>query len=109
MACNEALRVQAYFDGELDASAAAEIERHVEACSECAELLRSLEAVRNAMRQGAPYHRASPQLRSRVTKALDRETGQSWTLGGLILRGTQFWSGAASGVGATLLAAALAF
>ena len=109
MACNEALRVQAYFDGELDSSAAADIERHVQACRECAELLRSLEAVSGAIRQEAPYHRSSPQLRSRVAKALDRESGTSWALGGLIPRGTQFWSGAASGVGATLLAAALAF
>jgi anti-sigma factor RsiW len=109
MPCNERMRVQAYFDGELDASAAAEIERHLQVCRDCAELLRSLETVRGAMRQEAPYHRPSPQLRSRVTKALDRESGNSWALGGLILRGTQFWSGAASGVGATLLAAALAF
>jgi anti-sigma factor (TIGR02949 family) len=109
MACNEALRVQAYFDGELDASASAEIERHVQACRECAELLGSLETVRSAMHQRAPYHRASPQLRSRVTKVLDRETGNSWTLAGTILRGTQFWSGAASGAAAMALAAALAF
>jgi anti-sigma factor RsiW len=109
MACNEALSVQAYFDGELDASASAEIERHVETCRECAELLASLDAVRGAMLQQVPYHRASPKLRSRVTKALDREAGNSWTLGGLILRGTQFWSGAASGAAAVALAAALAF
>ena len=109
MACNEALRVQAYFDGELDASASAEIERHVQACRACAELLGSLETVRSAMHQRAPYHRASPQLRSRVTKVLDRETGNSWALAGMILRGTQFWSGAASGAAAMALAAALAF
>jgi anti-sigma factor (TIGR02949 family) len=70
MACPEALRLQAYFDGELDASAAADIERHVQACDECMALLQSLEAVRNAMRQQTLYHRASPKLESRVADAL---------------------------------------
>src|SRR5258708_6134944 len=109
MACPEALRVQAYFDGELDASAAADIERHVEACGECAALLRSWETVRGGMRQRALYHRASPKLESRVARALDREIGNPWSLGSLILRGQQFWVGAASGVAATALAASLAF
>jgi anti-sigma factor RsiW len=109
MACDEALRVQAYFDGELDAGASAEIERHTQACTECAELLGSLEALHGAMRQQTLYHRASPKLRSRVTKALDRETRNSWSFGGLVLGGTQFWSGAASGAAAIALAAVLAF
>jgi len=109
MACPETLRVQAYFDGELDASAAADIERHVQACCECAELLRSLEAVRGAMHQHARYYRASPQLRSRVTRALDHEVGNLWSLQSLIQRGRQFWLGAASGFAATALAASLAF
>jgi len=109
MACPETLRVQAYFDGELDASASAEIERHVEACGECMALLRSLEAVHGAMRQPALYHRASPKLESRITAALNRETGNQWSLAGLILRPRQFWVGAASGVMATALAASLAF
>ena len=30
MLCNDALRVHAYFDGELDTGAAAEVERHLE-------------------------------------------------------------------------------
>ncbi len=109
MACPEALRVQAYFDGELDASAAAEIERHLEACSECAALLRSLEALCGALRQQATYHRASPKLKAQVARALDREAGNLWTLESLVLRGKQFWLGAASGVAATALAASLAF
>jgi anti-sigma factor RsiW len=109
MACSEALRVQAYFDGELDASAAAEIERHVEVCGECAARLRSLEAVRGGMRQHTLYHRASPKLESRITDALNREIGNLWSLESLILRGKQFWLGAASGVAATALAASLAF
>jgi anti-sigma factor RsiW len=106
---HEALRLQAYFDGELDASAAAEIERHMEACHECAALLGSLEAIRDGMRQRTHYHRASPQLQSRVAKALDRETGNQWAITGLLTAGKQFWSGAASGAVMTALAAVLAF
>src|SRR5258705_10965961 len=109
MACPETLRVQAYFDGELDASASAEIERHAGTCCECAALLRSLEAIRGAMRQPTLYHRASPKLESRVMRALNRETGNPWSLESLILRGKQFWWGAASGVAATALAASLVF
>jgi anti-sigma factor RsiW len=109
MACNEALLLQAYFDGERDASASAEIERHVESCRECAALLRSLEAIRGGMRQQTLYHRASPGLRSRVTRGLDRESGNQWAVGALMKVGKQFWSGAASGAMATALAASLAF
>jgi anti-sigma factor RsiW len=109
MACPEALRVQAYFDGELDASAAADIERHTDACSECTALLRTLGAIRGALSQEATYHRASPKLKAGIARALDRETGKPWTLESLILRGRQFWLGAASGVAVTALAASLAF
>lgn len=109
MACPDALLVQAYFDGELDASAAVEIERHVEACGECTMLIRSLDAARGAMRQPALYHRASPRLKSQIARVLDREARNLRPLESLILRGKQFWLGAASGVAATALAASLAF
>ena len=109
MACNEALRLQAYFDGELDAGAVTQIERHMHTCRECAAQLRSLEAIRTGMRAQMPYHRAGSQLRSRVSKALDRETGPQRNFAGLLTFGRPFWSGAASGAAMTALAAALAF
>jgi len=107
MSCNEALRVQAYFDGELDAGAAAEIERHLETCRDCAALLKDLEATRTALRERAPYHRASEELRERIADALDDEDGarrprKRWT-------GLSFLKGALSGGGVTALAAVLAF
>lgn len=108
MSCSEALRVQAYFDGELDAGAAAEVERHLETCTDCAALLKDLETTRSALRESAPYHRASGELRERIADALDDEDGdrsrrrRSWT-------GTSFLTGAASGGGVTALAAVLAF
>jgi anti-sigma factor RsiW len=107
MACNEALRLQAYFDGELDANAAVEIERHIEDCRECAALLGSLEAIRDGMRQQTLYHRAGPELRSRIIRGLDRESGSRWTARAF-MTGKQFWSGAASGAASMALAAGLA-
>jgi anti-sigma factor RsiW len=109
MACNEALRLQAYFDGELDANAVAQVERHMQTCRECATQLRSFEAIRAGMRQSAPYYRAKPQLRSRVAKALDREIGPPKNAARFVAPGRPFWSGAASGAAMTALAAALAF
>jgi len=109
MSCPEAFRAQAYFDGELDASTAADIERHLERCRDCAALLESLAPLRSTLRQPNLYHRASPRLRSRVSRALARESGNSWAVGALVLRGRQFWAGAASGIAATALAASLAF
>ena len=74
MQCAESLRVQAYFDGEVDAVSAAEIERHVEHCSECRELLQDLEKVRNALRQGITFAAAPAALRTQILQALDQDS-----------------------------------
>jgi anti-sigma factor RsiW len=108
MSCNEALRVHAYCDGELDAAAAAEIERHLETCPDCANLLKDIEESRGALRQDAPYYRASDELRDRIGDALDDEEGKrrprmaAWTT-------RSFLTGAVGGSGFTALAAVLAF
>jgi anti-sigma factor RsiW len=110
--CAESLRVQAYFDGELDASSAAEIERHAEHCVECRALLQDLEQVRNALRQDLVYERAAPALRSRVLQALDAEGGNvlAWPAQSrkTAARSRPFWFGALSGAGGTAIAATLA-
>src|SRR5271170_1826915 len=117
MQCAESLRVQAYFDDELDALSAAEIERHSEHCAECRTLLQDLEKVRGAMRKDLAYRQAPPELRDRVMLALDEEEAASrpserrqparqrpagW-------RPRPFWLGAFSGFGGTAIAAAVAF
>ncbi len=129
MQCAESLRVQAYFDREVDAVSAAEIERHVEHCSSCRELLRDLDKVRNALRSGMSYATAPPALRAQILEALDRdtletdpdaatadETAQSATPRkprptrlARVFRGSSFWTGAFSGMGGTAIAAAIAF
>ncbi len=127
MQCAESLRVQAYFDREVDAVSAAEIERHVEHCSECRELLQDLEKVRNALRGGIGYAAAPPALRAQILQALDQAsaTGDeaddnappsksqpprpAQAPQARVFRGSGFWAGAFSGIGGTAIAAAIAF
>src|SRR2546423_15230818 len=108
MTCSETMRVHAYVDGELDAAAAAEIERHLETCGDCAALLKEIEATRSALRQHAPYHRASDDLRARIAGALDHEEGKRRPRP-MARSGKPFLAGALSGAPATALAAGLAF
>jgi anti-sigma factor RsiW len=109
MPCAEQLRLQAYFDGELDAVAAADIERHTEGCAECRALLEDLERTRSLLRSGLEYGAASPALRARIARVLDQETRAqrprpdrprqpAW-------RARPFWLGALGGVGAAAAAA----
>lgn len=107
MPCNDALRVQAYFDGELDAAAAVEVERHLETCAECARLLADLEETRRLVRHGAAYHRADDDMRERIAGAMDREGGRPAKPPRAGDR--RFLAGLTSGAGATALAAAFIF
>lgn len=105
MLCPESLRAQAYFDGELDAVRAAEIERHLERCPECRELQQGLERTRAALRRDLSYFRVAPELAARIDRALDQHSrGEraGW-------RPRPFWAGALSGVGLAAAAAAFAF
>jgi len=109
MPCSEAMRAQAYFDGELDAGAALAVEEHVASCAACAALLADLESTRKLLRERAPYHRADDGLRGRISASLARAGGggpsprRSWAARG------RFGAGAASGAAAMALAASLAF
>ncbi len=137
MRCAESLRVQAFFDAEIDAVSAADIERHVEHCAECRALLQDLEQVRNVVRRGSGFARTSPQLRAQITRALDTQGGAATAApeGTEYFSGTPpsdrtavrkrsqlpgefasrnwrvrpFWLGAMGGVGGTAVAATLAF
>lgn len=120
MQCAESLRVQACFDGELDAVSAAAVEQHVELCAECRALLRDLEQMRAAIRSDLTHHHAPAALRTRLAKALEREVASAAARGEVgrnmvrrirsfwsgAVSGRSFWSGALSGVGVTAAAAA---
>ena len=112
MQCAESLRVQAYFDREVDAVSAADIERHVERCAECRALLQDLERVRTAIRRDVTHHRAPPELRASITRALDREAEvkalRPSGRGRSTWRTRPFWLGALGGIGTTAVAATLA-
>jgi len=107
MPCERAQQLEAYLDGELDAAGAAEVESHLETCSECRQAKAQFEELRTALREKATYHRAGAPLRARIGAALDKETPRS-----VVRRfsGTRaLWTGAAGGATATALAASLAF
>jgi len=74
MQCAEALRVQAYFDGEVDAVSALEVERHAEHCAECRSLLEHLADVRARLRRDLEFASAPPRLRAAIDRALEEET-----------------------------------
>ncbi len=113
MQCAESLRVQAYFDGQLDALSCADVERHSVRCAKCQSLLQDLEQLRSALRQDLTYASTLPELRTRVMHALDEEAdfkstrrfrgrATGW-------RPQPFWRGAFSGVGGTAIAASITF
>ncbi len=110
MPCVESMRLQAYFDGELDAVAATEIERHIESCSECRAQLADLKQTRSLIRDRLTYGAAPPELRERITRMLDQETPAQRPRTGrprqLAWRTRTFWFGALGGVGAGAAAAA---
>ena len=108
MQCAEALRVQAYFDGEVDAVSALEVERHVEHCPECRSLLGHLADTRARIRSEVEFATAPPALRASIGRLLDQETRgaareaaprrwRPW-------RTSPLWLGSFSGVGAALAA-----
>jgi anti-sigma factor RsiW len=112
VACAEPLRVQAYFDGELDALASLEVEHHLESCAECRGLLNELQQLRVAIRTDlAPQ--VTPRLRDRVARALDTEESLAATPARsprrVSSRGRAFWLGAFSGLAGSAIAATLLF
>ncbi len=123
MQCAERLRAQAYFDDEVDALAAADIERHAETCAECRALLQDLGELRTAIRDLTPA-RATPALRARILRALDDEEvavdedesahepridAPRALRGRSTWRTRTFWTGAVGGMSGTAVATALAF
>jgi anti-sigma factor RsiW len=65
--------VAAYALGALDPAEADAFLRHLDSCAVCRDELASFEEVVNALPMSAPPHRASPELRRRVLRAIDDE------------------------------------
>jgi mycothiol system anti-sigma-R factor len=66
-----------YLDGELDATRAAEFERHLEGCRECATSLGAEESLRSSLQRSGLYEHAPVALRKRVRAGLDAATASS--------------------------------
>ena len=65
--------VAAYALGALDPAESDAFLRHLDACAVCRDELASFQEVVNALPMSAPQHRASPELRRRVLRAIDDE------------------------------------
>ena len=115
MQCAEMLRVQAYFDGEVDAVSAADVEMHTAHCTECRTMLQNLQQTRTAIRRDVERDRAPPELRARILRALDEEAEATPDTLPLTRRDRStwrtrpFWIGALSGLSGAAAAAFLAF
>jgi mycothiol system anti-sigma-R factor len=111
MECPESLRVQAYFDGEVDAVAAAAIERHLATCEQCRALLQELQEVRTLLREKVPKTGIPAQLRDRIMQSLDQEARTVVRLSDRKApppqRSRPFWIGVLGGVGGSAVAAAV--
>lgn len=110
MQCAEQLRLQAAFDGELDAVAAAAVERHAASCPECRALREHLERTRAQLRRDLDYGQAAPELRARIMETIAAEAGREARAAARprSRRGPlAFWLGAATGVAGAALAAAV--
>jgi anti-sigma factor RsiW len=111
--CAESLRVQAYFDAELDPLAADQIERHIEHCAECRALLQDLQLMRTTLRRDLEFERAPAALHARIHEALDNEPVIDSPVAQISRPSPPsrrpFWLGALSGFGGAAVAAMLAF
>jgi anti-sigma factor RsiW len=112
------LHLQAYFDGEIDAVAAAGIEQHMHQCGQCRTVVQDFDATRSALRENLTEHRASDKLRAKLNRALDREPRPISARAAAVLApgrerrrwswpGWQFWIGGVSGGGLVGAAAAV--
>jgi mycothiol system anti-sigma-R factor len=63
-----------YLDGELDATRAAEFERHLESCRECVNTLGTEEALRSSLQRSGLYEHAPVSLRKKIRADLDAAT-----------------------------------
>jgi anti-sigma factor (TIGR02949 family) len=64
------MQLHAYFDGELDAPAAAAFEQHLSSCEECRAALDSEEALRNAITRANLYEPAPASIRRAIRSEL---------------------------------------
>ncbi|MFO1468517.1 MAG: zf-HC2 domain-containing protein [Steroidobacteraceae bacterium] len=122
MNCEQRLRVQALFDGELDATEDATVRQHLTTCGDCRAWLSDLGALHEGL-QAAREQQAPAELRQRILRSLELERPerresqprQPEPLQPVPIRPAvsarrvqSFWLGVLSGAGGLAAAAALA-
>ena len=65
--------VHGYFDGELDAVRAAEFEKHMASCPECQAMVKTMQSLREGLRNPGLYQSASSRFRSKLATELGSE------------------------------------
>lgn len=80
--------LDALMDGELDASARVEVDKHLAVCPSCGDRLAFAETLRHQLRATVAQGRAPEALRARVTQALREESSPSWWRADLSWRAT---------------------
>jgi anti-sigma factor (TIGR02949 family) len=74
MTCKSALSlIESYIDGELDAAQAAEVQRHLDECRDCALAHERLARLSTDLRTLAPRYAAPEELRSRIMRSVGRQ------------------------------------
>ncbi len=110
MSCTEYERTSAFLDGELDDRESAEVEQHLETCPHCQALAAAAGEASELLRGPAARLTAPAGLRARIGQRLDAEAATVVRLPRVRRQSgwDRFWVGAAGGVGASAIAAALA-
>jgi anti-sigma factor RsiW len=109
---SESLRIHAYFDHELDAVSAVEVEQHLAQCSSCRALLQDIKRTRESLQRELSEWHAPPRLRREMLRRLSQENtkdsprsiGRERWLGSV----PPFWRGSLSGAVLSAIAAVLA-
>ena len=75
MACERSdTLIHGYFDNELDALRAAELESHLEQCPECVAALDALQSLRSRISVAQPYEKMSASFRKKILADLNVKT-----------------------------------
>jgi len=109
MTCEEAeFLLHALADGELDAGHARDVEAHVAACPRCAQRLREIREVRQALAGRSLRYEAPASLRASIEKALPKSAApRPQTSRRTLLKGFALGSGLTGALAASVLVWAL--
>jgi len=73
MQCKELLTLlPAYLDGELDLMQSVEVEKHLDTCDTCLQLVENQRVLRTAMRTGALYHAPRASLERNILRTVQK-------------------------------------